>query len=95
MGFVDLLNHLLNFVAPAAWLAIAMTLAPRVFKQNRLLKPSIRTQAAINFMVSLAALLLGLVIFGRDGKMATYLGMVVLCASSQWLMLRGWQAGKR
>jgi len=50
--------------------------------------------AAINFIVSLAALLLGLVFFGRDGKMATYLGMVLMCATSQWLMLRAWQAVK-
>jgi hypothetical protein len=45
--------------------------------------------AAINFIVSVAALLLGLIVFGRDGKMASYLAMVVLCATSQWWMLRG------
>ncbi len=95
MGFIDFLNHVLNFLAPAAWLAIVMTLAPRIFKINRVVKPSIRAMAAINFIVSLAALLLGLVFFGRDGKMATYSGMVLMCATSQWLMLRAWQAVKR
>ena len=88
MGFIDFLNHVLNFLAPAAWLAIVMTLAPRIFKINRVVKPSIRAMAAINFIVSLAALLLGLVFFGRDGKMASYVAMVLLCATSQWLMLR-------
>jgi len=34
------------------------------------------------------ASLLGLVFFGRDGKMATYSAMVLVCASSQWLMMR-------
>jgi len=95
MGFIDFLNHVLNFLAPAAWLAIVMTLAPRIFKVNRVVKPSIPAMAAINFIVSLAAFLLGLVFFGRDGKMATYSGMVLMCATSQWLMLRAWQAGKR
>lgn len=95
MGFIDFLNHVLNFLAPAAWLAIAMTLAPRVFKINRAASASLRAMVAINFIVSLAALLLGLVFFGRDGKMATYSGMVLLCATSQWLMLRGWPAVKR
>jgi heme A synthase len=89
MGFFDLLNHVLNFLAPAAWMAVAMSLAPRIFKGNRPLKPSVRAMAAINFIVSVAALLLGLIVFGRDGKMASYLAMVVLCATSQWWMLRG------
>jgi hypothetical protein len=31
---------------------------------------------------------MGLVFFGRDGKMASYVAMVLLCATSQWLMLR-------
>ena len=89
MGFFDLLNHVLNFLAPAAWMAVAMSLVSRIFKRNRPLKPSIRAMAAINFIVSVAALLLGLIVFGRDGKMASYLAMVVLCATSQWWMLRG------
>ena len=33
-------------------------------------------------------LLCGLVVFGRDGKMATYASLVLACASSQWLLLR-------
>ena len=88
MGFFDFLNHVLNFAAPAAWLAVFMSLAPRVFKINRPIKPSLRAMAAINFIVSIAALLLGLIFFGRDGKMASYVAMVLLCATSQWLMLR-------
>ncbi len=88
MGFFDLLNHVLNFLAPAAWLAVAMTLAPRLFKANRVASPSLRAMVAINLIVSLAALLLGLVYFGRDGKMATYSCMVLFCATSQWLMSR-------
>jgi hypothetical protein len=95
MGFIDFLNHVLNFLAPAAWLAIVMTWAPRVFKKNRVTSPSLRAIVAINFIVSLAALLLGLVFFGRDGKMASYSGMVLMCATSQWLMLRAWKAVKR
>jgi hypothetical protein len=88
MGFFDFLNHVLNFLAPAVWLSFVMTLVPRVFKQNRPLKPSLRAMSAINFIASLAALVLGLVFFGRDGKMATYAVMVLVCASSQWLMQR-------
>ena len=70
-------------------MVVAMSLVPRIFKKNRPLKPSWRAIAAINFVVSVVALLLGLVFFGRDGKMASYLAMAVLCATSQWWMLRG------
>jgi hypothetical protein len=34
-------------------------------------------------------LALGLVYFGRDGKMATYLAMVLVGASAQWFLRRG------
>ena len=36
-------------------------------------------------------LLAALIVFGRDGKMATYAALVVAIASSQWLLLRGWR----
>ena len=92
MGPLDLLIHVLNFVAPALWLAAVVTLVARVFIGKQ---PPARTlfgQGAINFIVSLTALLLGLWFFGRDGKMATYTAMALLCATSQWCQLRGWRA---
>jgi len=35
-------------------------------------------------------LIAGLVVWGVDGKMATYGVLVVVCASAQWVMCRGW-----
>ncbi|WP_296448471.1 hypothetical protein [Rhodoferax sp. UBA5149] len=92
MGPLELLNHLLNFLAPALWLAVLVTLAARFFMKKRPVALSLYAQTAINFVVSGAALALGLWFFGHDGKMATYAGMMLLCATSQWLMLRGWKA---
>ena len=92
MGPIDLLNHLLNFVAPALCLAGVVTLLARIFIRKQALAPALYAQAAINFIASLFALLLGLWFFGHDGKMATYTGMALLCATSQWVMLRGWRA---
>lgn len=37
------------------------------------------------------ALLAGLAYFGNDGKMATYAALVVACASSQWVLVKGWR----
>jgi len=33
-------------------------------------------------------LIAGLVLFGRDGKMLTYLGLVVMAATTQWWLHR-------
>ena len=91
MGFFDLLNHLLNFAAPAMWLAVCMAGAAHIFIRKSPATPTLLAQAAINLIVSLAALVLGLWFFGRDAKMATYVAMVLLCATSQWLLKRGWR----
>lgn len=91
MGPLDLLNHVLNFLAPALWMAVGVALAARLFMKKRPAALSLYAQAAINFVVNVTALGLGLWFFGHDGKMASYTGMALLCASSQWLMLRGWK----
>ncbi len=88
MGPLDLLNHLLNFAAPALAVGVLLALlAPLLYRKV----PSARTlyaQAAINFVAGLGALVGGLVCFGRDGKMASYAAMVLACAVSQWWAMR-------
>ena len=91
MGPLDLLNHLVNFMAPAAWVAMAVTVVARLFMPKRPAALSQSAQVAINFVVCLAVLVLGLLVFGRDGKMATYAAMVLSGATSQWVMGRGWR----
>lgn len=91
MGPLDLLNHLLNFVVPAFFVAVLVTLSARIFMRKSPAALALWSQSAINFIVSVAVLTLGLWFFGRDGKMLTYLGMALLCATSQWVMLRGWK----
>ena len=91
MDFLALLNHAINFVAPALWLALCMPLLSRIFMKNRPVDRTFIAQVAIHFVVCVAALLLGLVLFERDGKMLTYLALVVLSATSQWVMLKAWR----
>lgn len=91
MGPLDLLNHLLNFLAPAMWIALLVPLSARLLLRKRPVARSLRAQVAVNFAVAAAVLVLGLWFFGRDGKMLTYSAMALLCASSQWFMLRGWR----
>ena len=87
MGPLDLLNHLLNFVAPALWIAVLVTLAARIFIKKVPAAPVLWAQVAITFIVGVVVLGLGLLFFGNDGKMASYLALLVASAASQfWLM---------
>ena len=92
MSLVGLLDHLLNFVFPALAVGLLVaTLAPLLLKKARS-HHSWLAQGAINSVACLLALLLGLVFFGHDGKMASYAAMVAACASSQWLAAKAWRA---
>ncbi|MDW5443832.1 hypothetical protein [Polaromonas sp. SM01] len=94
MTALNLINQLLNFMAPAAVVALLVVLLSWVFSQffrsNRPLALSLWAQIAIVFVVSAALLLGGLVFFGRDGKMASYALLALGAASCQWVLLRGW-----
>ncbi|MEO7954372.1 MAG: hypothetical protein ABIR35_09835 [Polaromonas sp.] len=90
-----LLNHLLNFMAPAMllalWLVAFSRLFSRFFGSKRALVHVLWVQVAINFIVGAAALAAGLVLFGHDGKMLTYLALVLATALSQWSLMGGWK----
>ena len=91
-----LTNHLLNFMAPAALVALLLVplsrLLSRFFTSKKPLVPTFWRQVAIVFMANTAVLTAGLLVFGHDGKMLTYAGLVVVAALCQWVLLRGWKA---
>ena len=91
MGILALLDHAINFLAPAIWLATLLPLLARVFMKQRPAAHALPEQVAILFVVCAAALAIGLVVFGRDGKMLTYLVMVLAGASCQWWMQASWK----
>ncbi len=91
MNPVLAINHLLNFMAPALAMALMMACAVYVFWRNRAKSIGWLKLFAIDFVICLAILLAGLIIFGNDGKMWTYTALVVISATSQWLILRGWR----
>lgn len=76
-------NHLLNFIAPACVVGCVLPLlAPVVYRKV----PPARVlcaQAAINSVAGVGALAIGLWYFGNDGKMASYLFMVLAIATAQ------------
>ncbi len=84
MDSLDALWHLLNFFAPAVGVGlIASGLAKLLWRRD--LKNAHWIRLALWSSAGCAAMsIAGLVVFGHDGKMATYAAMVVACAVTLW-----------
>ncbi len=89
MGVLALLNHAVNFAAPAFWLALLLPWLDRLLTGKRASAFSRPVQFALIFLAGLVVLALGLVLWGQDGKMLTYLALAVTAATGQWLMRKG------
>jgi len=90
MSPLDLLIHLANFVAPAFFVALLLVLAGRVLLGRS--RTGLWAQWAIGFAAGVAVLAGGLALFGRDGMMATYAALVVVCGTVQCLFHGGSKA---
>lgn len=91
MGVLDAWWHLVGFVMPAAGLALMLAACGRFFKQNRPIAGGFLARSAILFIVCLSVLAAGLLITGRDGKMMTYLAMVLAAGTAQWFLSGAWR----
>lgn len=91
-----LTDHILNFIAPAAVVALLLVLLSRLFSRflvsKRPFNQSIWAHVATIFIVNVLVLAAGLVFFGNDGKMVTYAAMVLVAAVCQWVLFKGWKA---
>jgi hypothetical protein len=93
MGPLDALMHLGNLFLPGLALgALAAALAKLLWRKE-LAPVSFKRLALPAALAAAAVTLAGLVVFGRDGKMATYAGMVLACALTLWW--RGFGPGRR
>ena len=80
----DAFWHLTNFFAPALVLgAIATTAAKLIWRRELAPVGGLRLWAWAGGAAAIASVV-GLVVFERDGRMATYAGMVVACAAGLW-----------
>jgi hypothetical protein len=91
MGLIDLLNHLLNFVAPAMALALVLPLAARFVVAKGACAYAWWAQVGINFLVGFVVLLASVWWWGRDGKMGAYAALILVMTSCQWTLSRGWR----
>jgi glucose-6-phosphate-specific signal transduction histidine kinase len=84
MGPLDALWHLTNLFTPAVLMgSLAAALAKAVWHRD-LRQVAWRRLALGACAAAALATLAGLVLFGRDGKMATYAAMVAASAITLW-----------
>ena len=93
MGPLDAINHLLNLFLPALGLGLLAASAAKLLWRRELAAVAWRRLALPASASSAAVVLGGLVLFGRDGKVATYTAMVLACAITLWW--QGFGPGRR
>ena len=89
MGLVDAIWHLLNLFGPAVGMALIAPALAKLLWRRDLRSVAWRSLAGWTFAAGALVLLAGLVVLGRDGRMATYGALVVVAAAVLWW--RGWR----
>ncbi|MEY4563953.1 MAG: hypothetical protein RLZZ618_3230 [Pseudomonadota bacterium] len=84
MSVLDALWHLLNFFAPALGVGLLAAAITKGLWWGDLRSVSWLRLAGWAVLCAAAALLAGLVLTGRDGKMLTYTAMVAASAAGLW-----------
>jgi NADH:ubiquinone oxidoreductase subunit K len=85
MNVLDGVLHGLHFVAPAAFVAFLVAWVG-LWQGRRVSLRNLLRQTTLLAAANVVVLVLGLVWFGRDGKMATYALMIIVCASCQLVL---------
>jgi hypothetical protein len=84
MGPLDAFWHLANLFLPALALGALTAALAKLLWRRELASVRWRRLAGAAGAASALVTLAGLVLLGRDGKMATYGAMVVACALTLW-----------
>jgi hypothetical protein len=84
MGPLDALWHLANFFAPAFGVALVTTALAKLLWRHELAAARWAGLLAWSAGAGAATLIGGLVVFGRDGRMATYGALVATTALALW-----------
>ncbi|HEY6132349.1 MAG TPA: hypothetical protein VIW70_00110 [Rubrivivax sp.] len=84
MGPLDALWHLLAFFTPAVGVGVLAALLAKVLWRSELAPVRWRRLACFATGAGALASIGGLLVFGRDGRMATYALLVVASALALW-----------
>ena len=84
MGPIDALWHVLNFFGPAIGVGLIASGLCKLLWRRSLRAVTFRRLALWAVAAGAVALVAGLALFGRDGRMATYGLLVMACATALW-----------
>jgi hypothetical protein len=84
VGPIDAFWHLLNFFAPAIGVGMLAPLLAKIVWRRELQSVGWRWLAGRSSAVTALTWVLALVVFGRDGRMASYGALVCASAVSLW-----------
>jgi len=84
MAPIDAFWHAINFLLPGLVVAVLGASAAKLLWRHDLAAVPWHRLALWACLASMAALVGGLLMFGRDGKMATYGAVVVAAAAALW-----------
>ena len=84
MGFFNALNHLVNFFLPALTMALLVPTLARLVWRAELKGRAWRGQVKWSALANAGVLIVGLVLTGQDGAVATYAGLVLASALVVW-----------
>lgn len=84
MGALDLTWHIANLFAVPLLMGLIATGLAKLFWRQALARVRWQRLAWAAAAATCLTALAGLLIFGRDGRMATYGAMVVACAVALW-----------
>lgn len=84
---IAFLGHISGFIAPAVFMALILWTMPRWRRAGRA-APGAGLEAFMLVVAGVVVLLAGLVVFGRDGKMATYAALVLVQGTLAWWLHR-------
>lgn len=93
MGPLDAFWHVSNLFLPALGLGALAAALTKLIWRRELASVAYKRLAGPACAACAAVVLIGLVAFGRDGKMATYAAMVAACAFTLWW--QGFGPGRR
>jgi len=92
MGPIDAVWHLANLFMPALMLGALTAALAKLLWRRQLAGVRWRRLAGAAAAAAAVVVVVGLVVFGRDGRMATYAGMVLATAGALWW--RGFGPGR-
>lgn len=86
MGVLSILLHVFNLIAPALGMALVLPLLMR-FWQHRA-RVSLAKQMLLHALLGSVCLVVGLWLWGTDGRMATYGLLTLVLGSAQFWFAR-------